>query len=381
MIIKILFIGDTKTGKTQLVNRLAGKPFDINYQKTIGLDFAGKTIDEETRQRLWNTTEEIKLQLWSTGGLDSYRAITLELCSSAPFIVYCVDLSEDIKQQHIAEDLQEIRKKNPKAKIILVGTKSDLPESHQERPAVFEGGFVARIVTSSDLPESHQQRLAEIEGDFVARIVTSSPNDIGIDALLQSIAKCTPVEKDEDTSQIGGPLPHEEDKLLEAKDLLVTNSPLWKALDDMHKAVANLPAAKYKVVSSEALALVNALRNPGKSNKEEAIKRFLDNCTKTLNGEHPYIMKTILAVVATAIVTVIVGTLAFAIGLAAGAWSGPGAFFSGLATGSSVAAVTETAVSGAFGLTAGAYTFFKESAAMKALKAVVAEAEHPEFAI
>lgn len=44
-IIKVVFAGDSNTGKTNIFNRLTDNPFQINSQATIGVDFRFKNID------------------------------------------------------------------------------------------------------------------------------------------------------------------------------------------------------------------------------------------------------------------------------------------------------------------------------------------------
>ena len=65
----------------------------------------------------------------------------------------------------------------------------------------------------------------------------------------------------------------------------------------------------------------------------------------------------VLALAATALVSLLVGIVGFGIGFAAGIWTGPGAFISAVLA-CTAAAVTVATVSSTLGIGAGAYMFF-----------------------
>jgi small GTP-binding protein len=66
--IKVCFVGESKVGKTSLINRLKGEEYRENTISTIGYDFAfeDRTIDGMN----------IRFQLWDSAGQERYRAIS-----------------------------------------------------------------------------------------------------------------------------------------------------------------------------------------------------------------------------------------------------------------------------------------------------------------
>jgi small GTP-binding protein len=55
---KVIVIGDSGVGKTNLILRFGDKNFNNNYVATIGVDFKIKTItigDKRVRLQLWDT--------------------------------------------------------------------------------------------------------------------------------------------------------------------------------------------------------------------------------------------------------------------------------------------------------------------------------------
>ena len=60
--IKLLVIGNSYAGKTQLVQRFVSNRFDDNYKPTIGCDFALKIFEIDGN--------EIRIQMWDLMGQD-----------------------------------------------------------------------------------------------------------------------------------------------------------------------------------------------------------------------------------------------------------------------------------------------------------------------
>ena len=65
---KIVMIGDSGVGKSNILSRFTKNEFNFETKTTIGVEFAQKsmTIDGKT----------IKAQIWDTAGEERYRAIT-----------------------------------------------------------------------------------------------------------------------------------------------------------------------------------------------------------------------------------------------------------------------------------------------------------------
>ena len=82
---KIIIIGDTGVGKTNLILRFSDQGFKENYVATIGVDFKTKNINLGDKR--------IKLQLWDTAGQERFRTITETYYKGAAGMVltYSVD--------------------------------------------------------------------------------------------------------------------------------------------------------------------------------------------------------------------------------------------------------------------------------------------------
>ncbi|KAJ5067639.1 ras-related protein rab11 [Anaeramoeba ignava] len=121
---KILLIGDSGVGKTNLLTRFCQNTFDQDSKSTIGVEFSTKIID--VGQYI------IKAQLWDTAGQERYNAVTKSYFRGAvgAFIVY--DITSFVSFQNVTKWLNLVREfSNPNTQIFLIGNKSDLNHLRQ----------------------------------------------------------------------------------------------------------------------------------------------------------------------------------------------------------------------------------------------------------
>ncbi len=65
---KLIVIGDSGVGKTNIIIKFTEEYFKDNYVATIGVDFKVKTIQVDDKK--------IRLQIWDTAGQQRYKNIT-----------------------------------------------------------------------------------------------------------------------------------------------------------------------------------------------------------------------------------------------------------------------------------------------------------------
>ena len=116
---KLVLIGDSSVGKTNILGRYLKNEFKENSKATVGVEFGYKkvTIDDMN----------IKVQIWDTAGQERYRSITNTYYkgSKGAFVVYDITRKQsfDSVDKWIAE-LKGSADKN--LTITLVGNKVDL---------------------------------------------------------------------------------------------------------------------------------------------------------------------------------------------------------------------------------------------------------------
>ncbi|KAK8550864.1 hypothetical protein V6N12_039547 [Hibiscus sabdariffa] len=65
---KIVLIGDSGVGKSNILSRFTRNEFCLDSKSTIGVEFATRTLQVEGKT--------VKAQIWDTAGQERYRAIT-----------------------------------------------------------------------------------------------------------------------------------------------------------------------------------------------------------------------------------------------------------------------------------------------------------------
>ena len=65
---KVVLIGDSGTGKSNLLARFTRNEFSLESRSTIGVEFATRSISVDGKT--------VKAQIWDTAGQERYRAIT-----------------------------------------------------------------------------------------------------------------------------------------------------------------------------------------------------------------------------------------------------------------------------------------------------------------
>ncbi|OIW17406.1 hypothetical protein TanjilG_22518 [Lupinus angustifolius] len=118
-VFKVVLIGDSAVGKTQLLARFTRNAFNVDSKATIGVEFQTKTliIDNKT----------VKAQIWDTAGQERYRAVTSAYYRGAVGAMLVYDMTKRQSFDHMARWLEELRGHADKNIVImLIGNKCDL---------------------------------------------------------------------------------------------------------------------------------------------------------------------------------------------------------------------------------------------------------------
>ena len=116
---KVVLIGDSEVGKSNILSRFTRNQFNIDSQTTIGVEFATRTIKVENKT--------IKAQIWDTAGQERYRAITSAYYRGAVGALLVYDITNHRSYEHVEHWLAELRDHaDPNIVIMLVGNKNDL---------------------------------------------------------------------------------------------------------------------------------------------------------------------------------------------------------------------------------------------------------------
>ena len=120
---KVVIIGDTNVGKTNIIRRIIGEDFR-EMEATIGVEFMYVNIKEIDKE---DPNKTMSIQIWDTSGAERYKAITTTHIRGADgaYIVY--DISNESSFTHLIYWYNCIKDAADEDIIIyLIGNKSDL---------------------------------------------------------------------------------------------------------------------------------------------------------------------------------------------------------------------------------------------------------------
>ncbi|XP_026425928.1 ras-related protein Rab2BV [Papaver somniferum] len=156
---KIVLIGDSGVGKSNILSRFTRNEFCLESKSTIGVEFATRTLQVDGKT--------IKAQIWDTAGQERYRAITSAYYRGAVGALLVYDTTKRQTFDNVQRWLRELRDHaDSNIVILLAGNKSDLKH--------------LRAVNEEDA-----QVLAEKEG--LSFLETSALEALNIEKAFQTI--------------------------------------------------------------------------------------------------------------------------------------------------------------------------------------------------
>ena len=118
---KIVLIGDSGVGKSNLLLRYTKDQFKINSQSTIGVEFATRSIQIDDQY--------VRAQIWDTAGQERYRAITNAYYRNAVGALLIYDISKRNTFENINRWYGELKEHaDHNIVVLLVGNKCDLKQ-------------------------------------------------------------------------------------------------------------------------------------------------------------------------------------------------------------------------------------------------------------
>ncbi|KAL2536322.1 Ras-related protein RABA3 [Forsythia ovata] len=118
-VFKVVVIGDSAVGKTQLLSRFARNEFCFDSKSTIGVEFQTRTVTIKSKV--------IKAQIWDTAGQERYRAVTSAYYRGALGAMLVYDTTKRQSFDHVARWVEELRGHADNSIVImLIGNKADL---------------------------------------------------------------------------------------------------------------------------------------------------------------------------------------------------------------------------------------------------------------
>lgn len=100
---KIVIIGDSAVGKSNLLSRYARNEFNLHSKATIGVEFQTQSMEIDGK--------EVKAQIWDTAGQERFRAVTSAYYRGAVGALIVYDISRRTTFDSVGRWLDELKSK------------------------------------------------------------------------------------------------------------------------------------------------------------------------------------------------------------------------------------------------------------------------------
>jgi len=194
---KIVLIGESGVGKSNLLSRFTRNEFNQDSKSTIGVEFATRTINVDGKV--------VKAQIWDTAGQERYRAITAAYYRGAVGALLVYDISKHATFVNVARWLKELRDHaDSNIVIMLVGNKSDLKHlravlTDEAKQFATDNGL--SFIETSALDATNVEAAFQTILTDIYHIVSSKALESSADAIRPSGGESIRVEPSQETKQ------------------------------------------------------------------------------------------------------------------------------------------------------------------------------------
>lgn len=131
---KVVLVGDSGVGKTNLLYRFTRNDFNAESKSTIGVEFATRNVSIKGKV--------VRVQIWDTAGQERYRAITSVYYRGAVGALVVYDITKPLSFSNLEKWLGELHEHaDQDVCIMVVGNKTDL--RHLRAVTLDEGRILA----------------------------------------------------------------------------------------------------------------------------------------------------------------------------------------------------------------------------------------------
>ena len=171
MMIKVILIGDSGVGKTNIMSKFLKNQFLEDSKATVGVEFGSKLFIQQGHK--------IKAQIWDTAGQEKYKAITSAYYKGSKGALVIYDITQKETFANIEKWVNDLKcKGDPKITIIIIGNKNDLEEKRQiskeqgeEKAKSFGCAFLETSAFSGDnIEKAFEMMVKEIYDKFTSDI-------------------------------------------------------------------------------------------------------------------------------------------------------------------------------------------------------------------
>ena len=150
VLFKIVLIGDSFVGKTNIMSKYLNNEFHEDSKATVGVEFGAKKFDIEGKS--------VKAQIWDTAGQERYKSITTTYYKGAKGALIVYDITRKETFDSVDRWISEVLNSGDKnMTMLLIGNKCDLDNQRQvtkeqgeEKAKAFKVAFLETSASSGE---------------------------------------------------------------------------------------------------------------------------------------------------------------------------------------------------------------------------------------
>ena len=177
--VKLILLGDQGVGKTNLINIVTRKGFNINEESTSSASFSILKLKVDD--------QNYRINLWDTIGQEKYRQLTKLFFNNSKIVIFVYDITvyksfTDLKSWH-QELVEQVGNDIIKG---VVANKNDLYENEkvkQNEAEEFAESINAKFLSISakkDLPEKFEDFIRVLLIEYITKGIDDDDNRISI---------------------------------------------------------------------------------------------------------------------------------------------------------------------------------------------------------
>ena len=122
---KVILIGDSSVGKTNLLNRFVKNEFNSQSKPTVGVDFFSKTVTIDKKS--------VKAQIWDTAGQERFKAFSSAYYNGSHGAIIAYDVTNKESFENVKNWITELKTHLELSNLVvmLIGNKTDLENQRQ----------------------------------------------------------------------------------------------------------------------------------------------------------------------------------------------------------------------------------------------------------
>ena len=124
--LKVLLIGESDVGKSNILLRFTQNVFSADFIPTMGTDFLSKEIQIPDKE------DTVRLNIWDTAGQERFRTITSSHYRCTDCVLVVFDITNRQSFERVSLWLHEVNRfTGENLQVAIVGNKIDLEESRE----------------------------------------------------------------------------------------------------------------------------------------------------------------------------------------------------------------------------------------------------------